>query len=38
VGADQVRLTDDELRQIEEAFPVGVTAGARYPDMSSVHR
>jgi aryl-alcohol dehydrogenase-like predicted oxidoreductase len=38
VGADRVGLTDDELRQLEEAFPVGVTAGERYPDMSSIHR
>jgi aryl-alcohol dehydrogenase-like predicted oxidoreductase len=38
VGADRVGLTDDELRQLEEAFPIGVTAGERYPDMSSIHR
>src|SRR4051812_4459759 len=33
-----VQLTDDELRRIEEAFPKGVTAGDRYPDMSTVNR
>jgi aryl-alcohol dehydrogenase-like predicted oxidoreductase len=38
IGADRVGLTDDEVRQLEEAFPVGVTAGERYPDMSSIHR
>jgi aryl-alcohol dehydrogenase-like predicted oxidoreductase len=37
-AADDVRLTDDELKQIEDAFPVGATAGDRYPDMSSVNR
>src|SRR3954453_11829475 len=33
-----VRLTDDDLRRLDEAAPVGATAGDRYPDMSSVHR
>jgi aryl-alcohol dehydrogenase-like predicted oxidoreductase len=31
LGALQVRLTAEELRRIEEAFPHGVTAGPRYP-------
>jgi len=33
-----IQLTDDELHRIEEAFPKGVTAGDRYPDMSTVNR
>ncbi|MDT7547819.1 MAG: hypothetical protein QOE84_213, partial [Actinomycetota bacterium] len=37
-AADDVQLTDDELRSLEEAFPVGAAAGDRYPDMSSVNR
>jgi aryl-alcohol dehydrogenase-like predicted oxidoreductase len=37
-AADDVRLTDVELRALEDAFPIGATAGDRYPDMSSVHR
>lgn len=31
VGALQVRLTDDELRRLGDAFPPGATAGPRYP-------
>jgi aryl-alcohol dehydrogenase-like predicted oxidoreductase len=37
-AADDVRLTDDELKAIDDAFPVGATAGDRYPDMSTVNR
>ncbi|MCU1590885.1 MAG: aldo/keto reductase [Frankiales bacterium] len=37
-AADDVRLSDEELQAIEKVFPVGVTAGERYPDMSSVNR
>jgi aryl-alcohol dehydrogenase-like predicted oxidoreductase len=37
-GADDVVLTDDDLVAVEKAFPIGATAGARYPDMSSVNR
>ncbi len=36
VGADAVSLSDDEVRQIDEVFPAGATAGDRYPDMSTV--
>jgi aryl-alcohol dehydrogenase-like predicted oxidoreductase len=36
VAALEVELTEDDLRRLEEAFPVGVTAGDRYPDMSTV--
>jgi aryl-alcohol dehydrogenase-like predicted oxidoreductase len=38
LGAVDVRLTDDDLRRIDEVAPVGATAGDRYPDMSTVHR
>jgi aryl-alcohol dehydrogenase-like predicted oxidoreductase len=37
-AADDVELSEDELRSLEEAFPIGVTAGERYPDMSTVNR
>jgi aryl-alcohol dehydrogenase-like predicted oxidoreductase len=37
-GALDVELTDDELRRLDEAFPAGVAAGDRYPDMSTVNR
>jgi aryl-alcohol dehydrogenase-like predicted oxidoreductase len=38
LGALDVGLTDEDLRRIDEAFPMGVTAGDRYPDMSTVNR
>jgi len=38
VAAAQVTLTGEELARLEAAFPKGVAAGARYPDMSSVNR
>ncbi len=34
LGALQVRLTDEELGRLAEAFPRGATAGARYPAMA----
>jgi aryl-alcohol dehydrogenase-like predicted oxidoreductase len=37
-GAVNVELTADDLARLEEAFPVGVAAGERYADMSSVNR
>jgi aryl-alcohol dehydrogenase-like predicted oxidoreductase len=37
-AAADVHLSEDDLRRIEDAFPVGATAGERYPDMSTVHR
>jgi aryl-alcohol dehydrogenase-like predicted oxidoreductase len=37
-AAVDVELTDDDLRRIDDAAPVGVAAGERYPDMSSVNR
>lgn len=36
-AAAGVSLTEDDLARIEEAAPVGTTAGDRYPDMSTVH-
>ena len=36
VGASEVKLTDEDLRRIEEAAPRGATAGERYADMSSI--
>jgi aryl-alcohol dehydrogenase-like predicted oxidoreductase len=38
VSALDVELSNDDLERIEAAFPKGATAGARYPDMSSVNR
>ncbi|MGY1704175.1 aldo/keto reductase [Geodermatophilus sp. SYSU D00697] len=37
-AAADVRLSDDDLRRLDEAAPAGATAGDRYPDMSTVHR
>ncbi|MGN6599892.1 MAG: aldo/keto reductase [Actinomycetes bacterium] len=36
-AADDIRLTPEELQAINDAAPVGATAGDRYPDMSSVN-
>lgn len=38
VGALDVRLSPEDLAQIEEAFPIGATAGDRYQDMSLIDR
>jgi aryl-alcohol dehydrogenase-like predicted oxidoreductase len=38
VKALELELTDEDLRRLDEAFPPGVTAGDRYPDMSTVNR
>jgi len=38
VAAVGVRLTEDDLARLEEAFPKGATAGDRYPDMSTIDR
>ncbi len=32
-----IKLTEREIRSLNEAAPVGVTSGDRYPDMSSVN-
>jgi predicted aldo/keto reductase-like oxidoreductase len=36
--ADELELTDEDVRRLEHAFPRGATAGDRYADMSSVGR
>jgi aryl-alcohol dehydrogenase-like predicted oxidoreductase len=38
VGAAEVTLSEEDLARLDEAAPVGVAAGQRYPDMSSVNR
>ena len=38
VGALEVQLTDAELQEINDIFPVGAASGARYADMSFVNR
>ncbi|HEY9622102.1 MAG TPA: aldo/keto reductase [Crinalium sp.] len=38
VGATKITLTPDDLARIDAVAPKGVTAGDRYPDMSSVNR
>ena len=38
VAALNVRWTEEELSRIAQALPQGVTAGERYPDMSTVNR
>jgi aryl-alcohol dehydrogenase-like predicted oxidoreductase len=38
VAALDVALDDDELRRIDELFPPGAAAGARYADMSPIGR
>jgi aryl-alcohol dehydrogenase-like predicted oxidoreductase len=37
-AASELELTDEELRELDNAFPPGVAAGQRYADMSSVGR
>jgi aryl-alcohol dehydrogenase-like predicted oxidoreductase len=37
-GAADVELTGEELREIDEVFPIGAASGTRYPDMSTVNR
>jgi aryl-alcohol dehydrogenase-like predicted oxidoreductase len=40
IGALDVHLTDGQLRRLDEAFPVGVPAGERYPEqgMRTINR
>lgn len=38
VAATEIRLSPDDLARIDELAPKGATAGARYPDMSTVNR
>jgi aryl-alcohol dehydrogenase-like predicted oxidoreductase len=37
VASSEVKLSDEELRRIDEVAPVGVAAGDRYADMSPVN-
>ena len=36
LGAADIALSADDLRRLDEASPVGATAGDRYADMSTV--
>ena len=36
-AAASIRLTESEVRRLDEALPSGITAGTRYPDMSNVN-
>lgn len=38
VAAMDVELIPADLQRIEQIFPVGVTRGGRYADLSTVHR
>ena len=38
VAADDIALSDDELRRIGQVLPPGAAAGDRYPDMTPLHR
>jgi aryl-alcohol dehydrogenase-like predicted oxidoreductase len=38
IGAVDIELTDEDLKRLDEAAPVGATAGDRYADMSTVDR
>jgi aryl-alcohol dehydrogenase-like predicted oxidoreductase len=38
VTAAAIELSADELERLEQAFPPGVAAGERYPDMSAIDR
>ena len=37
-AAVEVELTPEDIERLERAFPAGVAAGDRYPDMSTVNR
>jgi aryl-alcohol dehydrogenase-like predicted oxidoreductase len=37
VGALEVELTEDDLRELDSVFPLGAASGNRYSDMSSVN-
>jgi aryl-alcohol dehydrogenase-like predicted oxidoreductase len=38
VAALEIELTEDDMRRLQEAAPVGAAAGERYADMSSIDR
>ncbi len=37
ISAVEVKLSKEDLDQLEDVFPFGATAGERYPDMSTVN-
>jgi len=37
-AAVDIELSREDMARLDEAAPAGVTAGDRYPDMSTVHR
>jgi aryl-alcohol dehydrogenase-like predicted oxidoreductase len=37
IGAVDIKLSDEDLRRLDEAAPVGAAAGDRYADMSTVN-
>jgi aryl-alcohol dehydrogenase-like predicted oxidoreductase len=37
IAAADIELSDDDLARLDEVAPLGITAGDRYPDMSSVN-
>ncbi len=38
VDATELRLSEDDLRELDAVAPAGAAAGDRYPDMSWVNR
>jgi aryl-alcohol dehydrogenase-like predicted oxidoreductase len=38
IASLDIKLTDDDLRDLDAVFPMGAAAGDRYPDMSPVNR
>ena len=38
VAASEIELSAEDLARIDEAAPVGVTAGDRYADMTTIDR
>jgi aryl-alcohol dehydrogenase-like predicted oxidoreductase len=38
VAAAAIELSEEDLRRLDEAAPLGATAGDRYSDMSPVDR
>ena len=38
IGATEIQLSQRDLERIDEVAPIGVAAGERYPDMSTVNR
>jgi aryl-alcohol dehydrogenase-like predicted oxidoreductase len=38
IAAAEIELSEDDLKRLDEVAPPGVTAGDRYPDMTTVNR